>query len=96
MLVPYGKQGGGRTVVTFPFAGGKADLFKDWHHFFDSVGLGVLSVQYRGRFPEGMKDVVLKDIEEVAAEVATALEEELKVGQKEKCFCVELTDVRVA
>ncbi len=80
MLVPYGKQGTGRVMVTFPFAGGKADLFKDWHHFFDSLGLGVQSVQYRGRFPEGMQDEVLRDMEEVAAEVATALETELKVG----------------
>jgi surfactin synthase thioesterase subunit len=80
VLVPYGKQGTGRALVTFPFAGGKADLFKDWHHFFDSLGLGVLSVQYRGRFPEGMQDVVLRDMEEVAAEVATALETELQVS----------------
>ncbi len=79
VLVPYGKQGTGRTIVTFPFAGGKPDLFKDWHYFFESLGLGVLSVQYRGRFPEGMEDVVLRDMEEVAAEIATALEAELKV-----------------
>jgi hypothetical protein len=113
VLVPAGKQGTGRVLVTFPFAGGKGgnkrprrhfpsylfrfcseqvdartvcdallaqtDVFKDWHHFFDTLGLGVLNVQYRGRFPEGSEDVVLHDAEEVAAEITTALEAELKV-----------------
>jgi hypothetical protein len=57
----------------------QADVFKDWHHFFDDLGLGVLNVQYRGRFPEGIKDELLLDVEEQAAEIATALEAELKV-----------------
>ena len=63
------KQG---TLVLLPFAGGKADMYKDWHHLFPR--LRVLCVNYRGRFPDGIDDKLLDSCEQVAQEVRQAME----------------------
>jgi surfactin synthase thioesterase subunit len=59
------------VFVGFPFAGGSADVFKDWCHYVD---LQVLAVQYRGRFPGGVGEPILMNLELIAKEVCDALE----------------------
>ena len=66
------------ALVCFPFAGGSADTFKEWHHLFSSVK--VLAVQFRGRFPDGVEDAMLNCLDDYAAEIVAALEEMLGSG----------------
>ena len=73
-LVWSGSESSSTVMVAFPFAGGKADLFRDWHHYFGRVA----AVVYRGRFPDGERDVLLDDAEAVAAELVVVLEAELR------------------
>ena len=78
ILRPLGepKEGAG-VLVCFPYAGGSCDVYRDWPAYF---GLTVVGVVYRGRFPDGLDDVLCDSIEQSAREIAAALEAHVKSG----------------
>lgn len=66
--------------LCFPYAGGTAQIYDDWHPFFEPMGIEVIAVQYPGRM-ERLAEPCISS----ADQIVTAVISELKLAGMMDC-----------
>jgi len=59
-------------LLCFPYAGGTAQIYNDWHNFFEPMGIEVIAVQYPGRM-ERLGEACINSAEQIVTTIISEL-----------------------